>query len=140
LSDRQDAMKKRFDMALQYQQRDELAKNSDKYLHKPIDQAQEICLILELSADVPSPDDASAKRQAMHLEVLNKSMNGDKSFAEHRSPDGIYQLQLRWLTLPKAALTPEHSGADLSIWCQRFERGVSSLLSSYCTKGGSHAK
>ncbi len=120
LNDGQSRMRKRFDYAYEAQQNG-VAVEPDLSV---IDEAQEICLLLELTADLPSPDFALSAREALRLRILDAAMNGDKSFEHYATEAGLYDITVRWLTLPKSALTAELSGYSLTNWRARFNENV----------------
>lgn len=120
LNDGQSVMHKRFDKALTALQNAQPISVDASDLNS----AQEICLLLELSADIASPKSAQNARETLRLAMLDAAMNGDKSFEQYQTEQGLYDLTLRWAILPKAGLTQSNSGTSLANWQQRFTQGL----------------
>ncbi len=116
LDDGQPSMQKRFKQALQEQRQGRLMAADDNAIAR----AKVICLIMEVSADIPSPDYAKAARETLRMQNLDNAMNGDRSFEQYATESGCYDLSVEWLCLPKAGLDKAQDGASLPDWQKRF--------------------
>ncbi len=123
LNDGQSRMRKRFEHALTTQQQGQVIEpDTDS-----IAEAQEICLLLELAAGLPSPEYAQPAREALRLRILDASMNGDKSFEHFSTEAGLYDVTVRWRSLPKGALNETLSQDSLWHWRSRFDNSVAQI-------------
>lgn len=120
LNDGQANMHRRFQQALQAQQQGQLVTAAKD----TIEQAETICLILEMCAEIDSPDYAEQQRKSLQIKNLDAAMNGDKSFENHATEAGLYRLSVEWLSLPKGGLNEAQSQMPLPDWRARFENAL----------------
>lgn len=123
LNDGQATMRKRFEQAVTAQQQRQLPVIEENVIAA----AQEICLLLELAADLPGPDYAQHAREQLRLTILDASMNGDKSFERLSSEAGLYDITVRWYTLSKGSFDETNSGDTLLNWRARFDNSVKQI-------------
>lgn len=123
LNDGQSAMRKRFEQALKAQEEGTRPAVDDDV----VAEVQTLCLSLELTADLPSPDFAQPAREQLRLKILDDAMNGDKSFERYTTEAGLYDIAIRWHTLPKSALNDNNSGDSLTNWRTRFANSVETI-------------
>ncbi len=135
LSDGQAALRKRFDKALSLVANNDTnsgnAATIDLSNSQALAQAQEICLLLELSADLPSPESAQTARENLRLAMLDAAMNGDKSFADYQTEQGLYALALRWFSLEKTDLSKAFDGITWDDWQTRFVNAYTAARQRY---------
>ncbi len=137
LSDGQAALRKRFDKALSLVANNDTdsgnttTATTDLSNSQALAQAQEICLLLELSADLPSPESAQTARDKLRFTMLDAAMNGDKSFADYQSEQGLYALALRWFSLEKTDLNKAFDGITWGDWQTRFVNAYTAARQRY---------